>query len=147
MESTKLERLDKIARFLQEGRRNRLIILDELKSVGARGVDVGQEMAAALEGKENAKYLPALADDALKAILDKGVQSSPAWGTYLGLTNLGILFEPELRLDVLSIFDRYSQNNTLFVEWPGEQEGERLFFISKHKGKQLVLQGMSFLKT
>lgn len=134
-----------ITSFLQEGRRHKLIIAGSLEELGVEALDVGLELARALEGKENSRRLPSIAEEALKGILDQHTQVSGPFGKYIALTNLGILFEPALHLDIPGLLRRYSQNNALFVEWAGEREEGRLYFLSKEKGKAVSLEGVSHL--
>lgn len=134
-----------ITSFLQEGRRHKLVITGSLEELGVKAVDVGLELAQALKGKENARHLPSMAEEALKSILDKHTQASGSFGKSIALANLGILFEPALHLDVPGLLRRYSQNNALFVEWEGDREEGRLYFLSREKGKAVSLEGVSHL--
>lgn len=145
MERENFERHNLITSFLKEGKRNRLIILQALDNLCIQPVNIGLELAQALKGKEGSRRLPSIADEALKGILDQHTHSSPSFGNYIGLVNLGILFEPDLRIEVAELLKRHSQNTALFVEWPGEREEGILYFLSKAKGKSLSLKGVSHL--
>lgn len=145
MERGNLERNILISNFLKEGKRNRLVILDALDGLGIEPVDIGLELALALKGKAASRHLPSIADEALKYTLNQHTHSNSSFGSYIGLVNLGILFEPALRIEVSELLKRYSQNTALFVEWPGEREEGALYFLSKAKGKRLPLSGVSHL--
>lgn len=95
--------------------------------------------------RQHSKHLPAFAEEAFRNILESSQYQSDRFGVCVGLTNLGILFEPELRINVLKAFEVYSQNHALFIEWLGEKDGDDFFFLSREKGSALSLKDLSYL--
>ena len=67
------------------------------------------------------------------------------FGKVLSIYNLGILFEPELKIDFLSLIDKYSKNNTLFIQWEGETENNKLYFLSKFEGIEINIKNLSHI--
>ena len=52
-------------------------------------------------------------------------------GQYLAVTNVGILFERLLRLDVEALLDRWSQNNTLLLDIGNGTLSNKRYYLSK----------------
>jgi hypothetical protein len=46
----------------------------------------------------------------------------------VALDNLEVVFDPELKLNPLSLLQGLSRNVTLVVSWPGSYDGETLFY-------------------
>jgi hypothetical protein len=67
------------------------------------------------------------------------------FGRYLSIENIGVLFEPELKLDFASLLDSYSQNNVLFVKWEGEIDAENIYFLTKEKGIKKNIKNLSHI--
>jgi hypothetical protein len=54
-------------------------------------------------------------EEAVSAILDNTFHNEII-GNYLALTNIAILFEPELKINVSDILDAYSRNQCLIIQ-------------------------------
>ena len=52
-------------------------------------------------------------------------------GRYLAVTNVGILFEPLLKLDVETLLNRWSQNNTLLLDVGNGILNKNIYYLSK----------------
>ena len=78
---------------------------------GLQYVDVGFARSSRL--KTNEKICPVI--DIVSQILNDNIRNDAEIGYYLAIENIGILFEPELKLDVRSIIDSYSKNQCLVV--------------------------------
>lgn len=84
-----------------------------------------------------------------KALLDNLLASAIVnhsdFGKILAIRNLGILLEHELKIDLIQLFSKYSQNNGLLVLWEGEIEGNNLYFLNKESGLKFSLQNISHI--
>lgn len=138
-------RAEKIYTFLNTEGRNRLILSHSFDDLEIELLDVGLVLSQALENKKQSRFIANIADERLKSIFEANTKSNSKFNKYLGLQNLGILFESELSIDIPQLFSRFSQNNTLFIAWPGEREGDRFFFLSREKGKVISLAGLRYL--
>ena len=65
-------------------------------------------------------------------------------GDYLAIENVGILFEPELRLNLRSIFDSHSKNQTLFVCCDGEIVDSKFHFVEATSTEIIDLSGLLY---
>lgn len=67
-----------------------------------------------------------------------------AIGAYLAIKNIGILFEPELRLNVRSLFDAGSIGQTLIVCAEGYMEYGVFHFMASQSACTIDLTGLSY---
>lgn len=65
-------------------------------------------------------------------------------GRYLAIDNIGILFEPELKLDVRSIIESYSKNQCLIIRTDAKIKDDKLFFLSQEDGIEVSLSGLTY---
>lgn len=135
----------KIESFLKKQSRNRLIILLNEKYQDLFFTDIGSELSKAIEKQVNHKQISMIASDALETIMQNNEKTHPIIGKYIAICNLGILFENSLKFDVVHFLDSHSKNQTLFVEWEGEMDNNKLFFLSKNKGLQFDLTNISHI--
>lgn len=107
---------------------------------GLQYVDVG--FALSLRLKTNENNSPVI--DIVSQILNENIRNDAEIGYYLAIENIGILFEPELKLDVRSIIDSYSKNQCLVVLTDAEIDNGELYFLEKSDGVSVSLSGLSF---
>ena len=107
---------------------------------GLQYVDVGFAMSSRL--KTNEKISPVI--DIVSQILNDNIRNDAEIGYYPAIENIGILFEPELKLDVRSIIDSYSKNQCLVVLTDAEIDNGVLYFLEKSDGVIVSLSGFSF---
>ena len=53
-------------------------------------------------------------------------------GNYVAITNWGILFEPILKFNLLSLFDSFSKSNSLILVDCGQADSEKFHLVGKH---------------
>ena len=128
-----------IAYYLQQNTRNKIVFCREGID-GIRFINVGLELSRILG--ENPDTMDG-ADTAYKQVLGQS-QENGLIGMYLALENIGILFEPDLRLDVRSIFFFFSKNQCLIVNTDAEIADDRFYFLRKGDGTEVNLQGLSY---
>ena len=128
-----------IAYYLQQNTRNKIVFCRESID-GIRFINVGLELSQILG--DNPDDIDG-ADTAYKQVLGQSQENSVI-GMYLALENIGILFEPDLRLDVRSILDAYSKNQSLLIMTDAEIADDRFYFLRKGDGTEVNLQGLSY---
>ena len=119
------EILTDIKNYITQNNRNEIVFCHESID-GLKFVNVGYDLSQLLS-KNSYNYA-----EAISAILDN-TNHNESIGDYLALTNIGILFEPELKLNIRDILDSYSKNQCLIVQ----TEAELL--------ERIDLQGMSYI--
>lgn len=120
-----MQALVEISELVAQNTRNKLVFcdhsIDELHFV-----DVGFELSLRLSKSSYDN------DSALAAVLGQSLHHDKI-GPYLAIKNIGILFEPELKLNIRDILDSYSKNQCLIVQAEAE-------FLER-----IDLQGLSYL--
>lgn len=65
-------------------------------------------------------------------------------GDYIAIENIGILFEPELKLDLHNIVESFSRNQCLIIKSDAEINNENLYFLSSRDTATISLSGLSY---
>lgn len=81
----------------------------------------------------------------LDSLLTSIVLENNSIGKYIALKNIGILFEPELKIDLLAVLDKFSKDYILVLQWEGEIENNNLYFLTKEKGKKINIKNLSHI--
>ena len=102
------EVLTDIKDYIAQTTRNKIVICSDSID-GLEFINVGYELSKLLS-KNSYNY-----EEAVRAILYKTFHDDTI-GNYLALTNIAILFEPELKINVSDILDAYSKNQCLIIQ-------------------------------
>lgn len=132
-----MQSLVEIAEFVAQNTRNKLVFCDHSID-GVSFVDVGFELSLLLSKS------PYDNDEALAVILGQSQQHAEI-GTYLAIRNIGILFEPELKLNIRNIFDSYSKNLVFIIQSDGEILDGVFYFLKPTDRNAVSLQGLSYM--
>lgn len=116
--------------------------------VGFDYIDVGLEVSAFIEDKISDRRLSMRVQDCLNALLRSHICKSEEFGEYLALTNIGILFEPLLKIDLEGFLDRWSQNMILLLDLgKGHVQDNHLFLTQGCSREYSVsLEGINYMK-
>ena len=104
--------ISKINSFCQKRPTNYLILSDKQEF---KYVDIGKEYSISLKPLLENRRFSLRAKDALDALLSKHVSNHNMIGEYLALKNLGLLFEPELKIDLTSYISKLSSERLLIL--------------------------------
>ena len=107
--------VDRLLEFIHSPSRNHLILSNGCLD-GLKHTDVGFEVSCFIEDIIGDRHLSMRVQDYINKLFREHIFLSNDLGQYLAVTNVGILFEPLLKLDVEALFGRWSQNNTLFLD-------------------------------
>lgn len=102
------EVLTDIKDYIAQNTRNKIVICRDSID-GLEFINVGYDLSKLLS-KNGYNY-----EEAVNAILNKTIHDETI-GNYLALTNIAILFEPELKINVNDILDAYSKNQCLIIQ-------------------------------
>ena len=129
--------MDILASYINRHARNKLLFTSrEIKDINY--VDIGRLLSEKIENSlQKRQHLPIIAEDALKEILSQNSNSSEAIGKYIAIKNIGILFEPILRLDLKAILSNWSRENVLIINHEGEIRDD-IFYLAPHASKYTV---------
>ncbi|SNS76492.1 hypothetical protein SAMN06295967_1259 [Belliella buryatensis] len=135
---------ENVLNYINSHARNRIIFHQDDISI-LDYVDVGRSLSEAIYNLKDTSKLSMRALSELDRIFEHGIKTSDVLGRYLAIFNLGILFEPELKIDFLRLIDKYSLNQVLLIKWDGEMESNMLFFLTKENGVKINVQNLSHI--
>lgn len=107
--------MDRVQAFINSPSRNHLVLSNGHLD-GIKYTDVGYEVSCFIEDFIGDRRLSMRVQEHITKLFREHSIQSDFFGQYLALTNVGILFEPLLKLDVEALFNRWTQNNTLFLD-------------------------------
>ena len=134
-----------IIEFLNSSTRTKLIFsLNKIDTL--HYVDVGKDLSFRLKSTSiDDRRFSIKAQETLNDMLMKHYTNNETIGDYMAITNLGILLEPELRLNFLEFIQSKSQNYPLILHWEGDIDNDSLIFKSKPNGLVFSLTGINYL--
>lgn len=118
-----------------QGTRNKIVFCKE-DVEGIYFINVGKELSMLLG--TNPQEISGF-EIMYRQVLNRSNHSDQI-GTYLAIENIGILFEPELKLDLRSVINNYSKNQCLIIKTDSSIEKDALYFDELC----VNLQGLSF---
>lgn len=128
-----------IADYVSQDTRNKIVFC-KCPIEGIEFLNVGHDLSALLS--DNALNNM----DAHRNLLSVSSKNATNIGQYLALENVGILFEPELKLDIRNLLDIYSKNQCLIIKSNAELSVEKLCWLTSADGIQINLSGLSFIE-
>lgn len=128
-----------ITTYLMQGTRNKIVFCKE-DVEGIDFINVGKELSMLLG--DNPLEISGF-ETMYRQVLNRSNHSNQI-GTYLAIENIGILFEPELKLDLRSVISNYSKNQCLIIKTDSSIENDKLYFIHTNDGLCVNLQGLSY---
>ena len=120
----------RIAQFLKYQPRNKLVFTPQLDS-HLYSVDVGYELSTLIHEYLDSPQLSLIAEDKLHSIIRNSTRNDDTIGEYVALSNWGILFQPELKFNLLSLLDSYSKSRTVILVNCGEGDNEDFYLIDR----------------
>lgn len=133
-----------ISAYISSQSRNKIIFYkDTLADVFP--VDIGKQLALSIYRLNDDRKLPMKVSAELEKIFAKSITSHIEYGKILAISNIGILLETELKQNLNSLFDRFSQNNALFINFEGETDQEFIYFLTKEKGVKINIKNLSHI--
>ena len=129
-----------IIEFLDTTPKNKVVFCNQ--SEGA--FDLGKELSNCIKPHLEHKRLSMKTKDLIDELVHSNTKSSDEIGKYIAIKNLGILFEPELKINFEHFLKTYSSDITLIIEWSGTISSNQLFFLSKEKGLKADLKNLTY---
>lgn len=130
--------------YIQSQARNKIIFYSEDIS-DLKSVNVGLRISENIYNFKEPGRISMRVSSELDRVLNAAISNHDLFGKYLSIENLGILFEPELKIDFNRLLDSYSQNNALFVKWDGEIDAESIYFLTKENGIKINIKNVSHI--
>lgn len=130
--------------YLKQQTRNKIVFhRDEIPDISS--VNLGAQIAQLIRTYSTYDKISMKVSFELDNILNKAIKHHDIYGKYLSIENLGILFEPELKINILRLLESHSQNNLLFVKWEGEIDSDNIYYLTKENGIKINLTNLSHI--
>lgn len=102
-------------------------------------INIGRELACFLDDLDDYRYLSMEVQDFIIRLLDKSKIKIDASGNpMVAIYNLGILFEPDLELDVDFLFRQFSKSTALIILWENQIEQNNVLNWPTQKNKYFL---------
>lgn len=112
--------LHKLITYAHSNLRHHLVVLNS-EVEGLHYVNIGKVLATALCDHVDEEDLHTLAANRIANIVKTSITHHNQLGKYIALTNLHILFEPELKFDVPVLLDSWSKHTLLIINLNNEE--------------------------
>jgi hypothetical protein len=105
---------------------------------GVQVLNIGKDLAKVVKPMKRRPeiHFQFSVQEAVINIIREHTNIDPSFGEYVVIANPGILFEPELGIDVVELLRRVSKNTLTILLWPGEASKQMLWFLregSEHR--------------
>ena len=107
--------MDNLKDYISTDSRHNLLFMS-LRSHNITYVDIGEQLSKKLELKIESKRIAMIADDAIETIINSNLTSVTGIGNVIAITNIGILFEPKLKLDLKAKIDSWAKSFILIID-------------------------------
>ena len=129
-----------IIEFLDTTPNNKIVFCNQSEDA----IDLGKELSNQIKSHLEHKRLSMKTKDLIDELIQSNIKSSDEIGKHITIKNLGILFEPELKINFEHFLKAYSSDITLIIQWAGEISSNHLFFLSKEKGLKADLKNLTY---
>ena len=109
-------------------------------------IDIGMELSKKMKEFTRHKRLSMKAKDVLDELMNGSVKKDERLGRYIAIKNLGILFEPELKINFEYFLKTYSSEITLIIVWPGVIKSNNIFFLTEEEGIKIDLTNLTYTR-
>jgi len=135
---------NQVLTYLKSQSRNKIVLYKGIH-FDFTPIDLGLLLAQSIYNQNTDIKLSMLVTLELEKIFNANTFKHDLFGNILAISNIGILFEPDLKQDIIRIIEKYSFNNVLFVKWDGEIDNENLYFLTKQNGEKISIKNLSFI--
>ncbi len=126
--------------FLSTTPKNRLVF-DLNNSLEIDCIDIGYQLASALKNIENPSML---VGNVINRLILEHKSFDNSLGYVIAFKNIGILFEPALKINWGILLDSISKSITLVMCAPGVVKNDTYYFMNENSGISMDLKGMSY---
>ena len=134
-----------ITDYLSQATRNRLVFCHDLIE-DLSFINVGKVLAEKLM-KENLRssMVGYVAEDVLNDILSSPKDDVDI-GSYVAIENIGVLFEPELELNLEATLDNASKDKVVIIHSEGFIKADRFYLLQEGDTSFIDLHGLSYIE-
>ena len=137
--------LKEITSFLNISPRSKLVFVRNIeRTANIPRVNLGEEVASFIVSSRETDDTTNI-QSFIKQLIAERATIHPELGKFIFLTNIGILFEPELSLDVELILSNLSRNILLLLDWKGEFKLPYLYFLTKNSKNRIKISNLNYI--
>ena len=133
-----------IKNFVSTKSRNKIVFHNQV--LGFETLDLGHKLSEEIVSLSQTKHFALRVKSILERILAEYIKEHPEFGKVLSISNPGILFEKELKVDFGNILDKMSLSSLLIVKWEGEIINNKLYFLSKEEGIEVDVKNLNYIR-
>lgn len=122
----------------------KLVFLKDHTTAIPYSLDIGFELAKKLKNVETEPKLPLIANSKVHELIEESIIKDDKHGDVYSIKNIGILFEPELKIDFVSLCKKYSRGSTFIIEQQGEIDDKNLYFLTRENGRKIELTDLNY---
>jgi len=126
--------------FLSTTPKNRLVF-DLNNSLEIDCIDIGYQLASTLKNMESPSML---VGNVINRLILEHKSFDNSLGYVIAFKNIGILFEPGLKINLEVLLDSISKSITLVMCSLGVVKNDTFFFLNENSGISIDLMGMSY---
>ena len=137
-----------LEQFLSSAPRYRVAVLADNAPINGENVlNMGRELAIAISNldRHNELKFQFTVQEAVNRIIQEHTLTEPNLGEVVIIANPGILFEPELHIDVPELLRRISRNTLVILLWPGEITKDKLSFMRPSSPYCILLSETNYI--
>lgn len=120
------------------------LVFDLSSSLDVESVDAGTFLANALQKDAQEDNLDIIANDVFRKMISEHTHTHLQYGRYVALSNIAILFEPELSLNLETIVEQTSKDILLIMQAEGVVENDRFYFLSQQYNLSIDLSHLTY---
>lgn len=136
-----------LERFLSSAPMYRLAVLS-VKSLPNEDkvLNIGRELARVIPADRNNEITFQFAiQEALNSVIRQHSFTDPRFGDVVIIENPGILFEPELHVDVPDLLRRVSRSILVILLWPGVVSEDKLCFLRESSNQGIKQSEINYI--
>lgn len=136
--------MQQILNYINSKPRNKIVI-HKYEVIGIHTIDIGLDLSKLIESFSTDKNFSLKVQSILDNLLNSSVTNHNEFGKYISINNLGILFEPELKINFNTLLDQHSKDICLFVKWDGDISNDKLYFLTNKDGIEININNLSHI--
>jgi len=136
--------MQKILDYINTKSRNKIVFYNhEIPNLPV--TNIGHELSNSIANLSTEKHFALKAQSILDKLLTNSITKHDYFGNIISICNLGILFEPELKINFNTLIDKHSKNVCLLIKWDGEIKNNKLYFLTKENGIEINIKNLSHI--
>ena len=120
------------------------LVFDLSSSLDVESVDTGLYLAEALQTKVKKSNLDMYASEKKKKMIRQHTHEHAAYGRYVAISNIGILFESALAFNLETIIEQTSKDELLIIQAKGCVANERFYFLSQQDNLSFSVKNLTY---